>query len=124
MKSNLNSLIAKADSCLSKGRAEDAIKAYKSVLKLLPTHPVANTRLGTLSLINGDAKEAISYFEIALKSDQNNVNHWANLILAYSKAGDDALTNNTIECARIKLSGDQYQVLLNSLVSLPWIKTE
>ena len=124
MKSNLNSLIAKADHCLSKGRTEVAVKTYMSVLKLLPTHPVVNTRLGTLSLINGDAKEAMAYFEIALKVDPNNVNHWANLILAYSKSGDEALTSSTIERASITLSGDQYQLLLNSLVSLPWIKTE
>lgn len=123
MKSNLNSLIAKADHCLSKGRTEDAVKTYMSVLKLLPTHPVVNTRLGMLLFLAGDTAKAITHFERALKFDSNETAHWANLILAYDRLDEIDVVQRLLDQSSIHLGNLKFSALLQDLATVPYIKS-
>ena len=59
-----------------RGKAEAAIKLYRGLLVLLPSHPLVHARLGGLLLRCGRPAQAIASLEQALQAEPAVMGHW------------------------------------------------
>ncbi|HON09470.1 MAG TPA: tetratricopeptide repeat protein [Chitinispirillaceae bacterium] len=62
-----------------------ALEEYKKAVTQYPGHVEANFKIGLICMRNGMLKEAIRYFEQAVKNDQNNTRILLQLAVAYEK---------------------------------------
>lgn len=69
---------------LQQGKSDAALILCKEILKREPESFDANQIAGVITLQNGLFKEALSYFDRALKVDNRNIRVWSNRSLALS----------------------------------------
>ena len=62
-----------------------SLEEYKKAVTQYPGHVEANFKIGLICMRNGMLKEAIRYFEQAVKNDQNNTRILLQLAVAYEK---------------------------------------
>jgi tetratricopeptide (TPR) repeat protein len=68
-------------------RREDARAAFESALEARAQFVPALVNLGNLQLESGDAQEAVRYYEIAIRSDEEYALAHHNLGVAYKRLG-------------------------------------
>ncbi len=76
--------IQEATTLLQQGHTDKALSLCKEILKKEPKSFDANQIAGVITLQNGLFKEALIYFDGALKVDNRNVRVWSNRSLALS----------------------------------------
>jgi len=80
--------LRQAEMHIQAGRAQQAQPLFMQIIKLLPTHPQANNRLGMLLLQTGRTKEAVKNLRIAAQAEPKVVLHWLRLLAALQQLGD------------------------------------
>lgn len=80
--------LRQADACIQHGKTRQAIQLLTKVLKHLPTHPHAHSRLGVLRMQVGQTNEAIRHFQTACTAQPKVLFHWVRLLSAYQQIGD------------------------------------
>ena len=96
MELTLDQALQKGIEAHKAGKVQEADRYYTAILKATPKHPDANHNMGVLAVGVGKVREAIPFFENALKANQTNVQFW----LSYM----DAIINlGQIEDARLIL---------------------
>ena len=121
--SRLSLSIVKIERFLLQGNVKKAAENCRIILRLLPNQPEVNTILGIIMLITGESKKAIPHFEKALTSNPRVISHWANLIAAVDKAGNEQNADELLEQAKLILTEAQHKQLIDSLFSLPHIQS-
>ena len=87
-KTPLARTLRQADAYIQIGKNQQAIKLLAQVLKVLPKHPQAHSRMGGLYMQTGQAAQAIRHFEIACEMQPKVLHHWLRLLSAYQEVGD------------------------------------
>ncbi|MDR3012327.1 MAG: tetratricopeptide repeat protein [Chitinispirillales bacterium] len=67
---------------------ENALREFVRAIDINPQHAEANYRAGLICAGNGMFKEAIRYFEAALRNDRRNAGRLLQLAAAYERLGD------------------------------------
>ena len=62
------------------GKLHDAERVYRNILQTQPLHPDANHNLGVLAVSVNKTKEALPFFEIAVKANPKIDQFWLNYI--------------------------------------------
>ena len=97
MELTLDQALQKGIEAHKAGKVQEADRYYTAILKATPKHPDANHNMGVLAVGVGKVREAIPFFENALKANHTNVQFW----LSYM----DAIINlGQIEDARLILN--------------------
>lgn len=81
------------------GRIEPAQKLYRAILKLLPTQPLANTRLGAILLQRDQPEQAVPFLERVLQTQPQHIQHWCQLITALQCSGQQQRARELLEQA-------------------------
>ena len=87
-KTPLARTLRQADAYIQIGKNQQAIKLLAQVLKVLPKHPQAHSRMGGLYMQTGHAAQGIRHFEIACEMQPKVLHHWLRLLSAYQEVGD------------------------------------
>ena len=69
------------------GRIDDAKKAYRHVLSLLPGNIALQNNMAILAMKSGDTTEAISRYRFILQQDPTLIDIWLNLGTTYARSG-------------------------------------
>ena len=91
--------LRQAEIHIQAGRTQPAIALLSQILKLLPRHPQANSRMGMLLLQVGRIEEAIAYLKRATEAQPTVVFHWLRLLAAYSQSGNVQQAQRVLEQA-------------------------
>jgi protein O-mannosyl-transferase len=95
------------------GRKDEAIRACKEAIRLVPEYSEAQYNLGTILLRLGKPEEALPHFKTALQETPNNANAHENLGNAYLKM--DKLAQATAEYASAAVLAPDNPVFLQVL---------
>lgn len=79
------------------GNTKGAVGILKQALKINPNNPKLNWKLGSLYLKSLETKEAIYYFQEAVRLDNRNPEYVLGLSIAYDYAGQKSLAYNFAE---------------------------
>ena len=74
--------LSKAQHSLLAGRAAEALKLYRGVLRIAPKHPLVNSLYGDALVRSGNPHAAIAPLRVAHATEPQNVDHWIKLIAA------------------------------------------
>lgn len=85
---SVETLYAQAQNAQQRGNLDDAIAAYKELIKLYPQTAAAYNNLGSLFYDSGDYKQAIETVQAGLRLDRNMASSHAILGSAYRATGD------------------------------------
>lgn len=85
MNLTINHVLKQAITAHKEGRAEDAERLYRTVLKSQPLHPHANHNLGVLAVSLNKTNMALPMFEVAVKSNPKIEQFWVSYIDALIK---------------------------------------
>ncbi|NLG17326.1 MAG: tetratricopeptide repeat protein [Fibrobacter sp.] len=92
-----------------------ALEEYKKAVSQHPGHVEANFKIGMICLRNGMLKEAVRYFEQAVKYDQNNIRILLQLAVAFEKL---ELIDRAIETYRRILAIDNLNSIAKQKIRL------
>ncbi|MBK7002349.1 MAG: tetratricopeptide repeat protein [Rhodoferax sp.] len=97
--SSLTYIFQRAEVHYRAGRVEQAQKLYRTILKVVPTQPLANSRLGAMLLQRNQPEQSIPYFERALRAQPQQIQHWSQLITALQCSGQQQRARQLLEQA-------------------------
>ena len=86
---SIGSLYSQAEEAQQRGDLEQAIAAYRTLIKRYPQTAAAYNNLGSLYYDTGDYKQAVQVLESGLRLDQSMASSYAILGAAYMAMGDD-----------------------------------
>ena len=82
MKLSIDKALRKGIKFHKSGKAKEASKYYKAVLKAQPKHPDANHNMGLLVIGGGKVEAAIPFFKMALEANPSKAQFWLSYINA------------------------------------------
>lgn len=99
--------LRQAELHIQAGKAQRAQPLLAQVLKLLPKHPQANSRLGMLLLQTGRTEEAVKHLHTAVEAEPRVALHWLRLLSALQQLGDvQAAQDLAAQAAHFNLSAE------------------
>ena len=108
-----------------RGKAEAAIKLYRGLLVLQPSHPLVHARLGGLLLRCGRPAQAIASLEQALQAEPAVMGHWVRLLSAYQQSDNMARARDLLEEAiDVGLPAEPLQALAHAIQEPPQVRQE
>ncbi|HYC42128.1 MAG TPA: tetratricopeptide repeat protein [Noviherbaspirillum sp.] len=98
------------------GRATDAERLYRDVLKVEPAHPDANHNYGVLALQSRQPGIAVRFLQTAVKARPDNGQYWVTYIDALIQAGQPEMARNVLQQGQqLGLKGDPVDKLIAQL---------
>ena len=80
MELTVNNALLKGIEAHKAGKVQEADRYYTAILKAQPNHPDANHNMGVLAVSLGKVKEALPFFQKALKSNPKIEQYWLSYI--------------------------------------------
>ena len=93
------------------GHLELAGDIYETIIKLQPNNSDANHNMGLLKVDQGNALEALPYFETALVTDTSNFIFWASFLQTLIKLGRADEAQNILALAHQGLDDKEFKEL-------------
>jgi tetratricopeptide (TPR) repeat protein len=115
----LSHLLVKANQSWEADRIGQASRAYQQILRLLPMHALANSRVGITLFRARQYTQAIGYFNRARNAQPTSFAHWARLLVAYRRAGQLVETENLLSEIRKQGFPSQDIEVLEKLLDEP-----
>lgn len=109
--------VREAEKEMTGGRLDNAVQAYRNVLRLYPRMTFAHQQLGRLSLMQGRFKDAIDHFIKSLEADEYLVDNLTDIGAAYLYSGRIRESITWFEAAR-ETSPTSSEPLFNQGVAL------
>lgn len=88
-------------------------------MRLLPNHPVANSRVGIEFFKAGNYLEAIPYLDRARRAEPTSFWHWGRLITAYRRAGLVDVSNQLLAQMKSSSFKSRLVTVLGELLNQP-----
>lgn len=107
------------------GHLDQAIAVYGAVLNLAPDHATARHLRGFALLQNGQAEDALSDLEAAVRRAPGNANAWTHLAVCLNRLGKSATDAARCALAQLPTAQEALDVLLRDKEAgtrpLPWL---
>ncbi|WJR80451.1 tetratricopeptide repeat protein [Bradyrhizobium sp. NP1] len=102
-----NKAVRKGLAHLNAGRADEAERLFRSVLKTEPGNAEANHALGTLAVQQGNLPLALGFLTKALQANPQEARHWLSFAEALMQAGSIGDARAVIEKAMMRFSSPE-----------------
>lgn len=122
---SLTQTLQNAQALERRSKHEAALKIYRGLLVLLPSHTLVHARLGALLLRLGRPAQAISSLEQALQAEPDDMGHWVKLLSAFQQSDNMTRARDLLdEAIDIGLEVERLQILARALQEPPQVRQE
>jgi tetratricopeptide (TPR) repeat protein len=122
---SLTQTLQHAQALEQRSKHEAALKIYRGLLVLLPSHPLVHARLGALLLRLGRPAQAVSSLEQALQAEPDDMGHWVRLLSAFQQSDNMTRARDLLdEAIDIGLGVERLQTLARALQEPPQVRQE